>query len=196
MTSPLSSVQNELRLRRAPGVGLRPASATASLASFPQGSHTYIVPESGEYEFVGWGPGGSGGSAPATGGSGGFFRCRRSLLKGASISIVAGTAGSSNTTVTLPNGSILTATRAAADVAGSASVTGSSRGSDILRAGTAGNPAGTGAGAAPPGSSPYVAASGGAENDPGSLGPGAGRGSQGAVTLQGGPGHVLIARVG
>lgn len=196
MTSPLSSVQNEVRLRRAPGVGMRPASATASLASFPQGSHTYTVPESGEYEFVGQGPGGSGGSAPSTGGSGGFFRCRRSLLKGASITVVAGTAGSSNTTVTLPEGTVFTATRAAADVAGSASVTGTSRASDILRAGTAGNPAGTGAGAAPPGSSPYIAAAAGAENDPGSLGPGAGRGSQGAVTLQGGPGHVLIARVG
>lgn len=178
--------------------------------SFPGAvsAYSWSPPKDGRWKFVGWGPGGSGGTINA-GGSGGYFEITKALKTTDVVSITAGRAGTSDTSVSLPGGVTATATRAVFDVAGAAT------GGDVNLAGTAG--AGTGAagasglgtgggdggpesggadgGAGAPANLPYRGGQGGTGGAvSGSVGSGAGRTSAGSVA--GGTGLVLAVYLG
>lgn len=178
----------DTRRARPGGVnGVRRAAPSAAPYVYPMGSHTFTAPRSGQWTFVGWGPGGTGGSAPQNGASGALVIITRFLAAGQTASLVAGTPNSSDTTITLPGGVVATAGRASGITAGAAT------GGDINLPGTAGsNAGGSLPGAAAPSYGNFLGGAAGAYDFSGGLGHGSGRGEMGAITIAGGPGLILV----
>lgn len=206
---------------------------TPESRAYPVGSHTFTVPKSGIYRFVLWGAGGGGADAKG-GGSGAFILAERPLAAGQSVAISVGapslTASSDggnggSTTVTLPNGDVLSAGGGAgATSGGGAGGTASgfrtnlgdvaydgSAGGGVGSAGSAGlgeNGGASGAaldgisggGAGAPGARGYVGAAGGAGQNATPVrnlpGVGAGGGSNNpAGNIPGGCGQVIVIQV-
>jgi hypothetical protein len=186
------------------GIGRRPIASrvnvvAGSVYNFPRGSYTFAAPKAGYWKFVGWGPGGAGdgtGSGRA-GDAGGYFEKTVYLDPSHPVAVVV-PAGAAATTVTLPNGAVLTANQGADGSAAAAG--GTATGGDVnLSGATAGN-AGSGTGGAAAGGAPngggasanlpFRGPAGGDSTLP-TPGYGGGGYGSGAVNFKGGPGHVL-----
>jgi hypothetical protein len=168
-------------------------------------AYSWTVPRTGKWKFVGWGAGG-GGSPAGGGASGGYFEITRQLRRGAVVTITAGVASSSDTSVVLPSATA-TATRANGQTAGTAT------GGDVNLAGSAGVAAGSNPGAAglgtgggaggaatsgsggsgAPANLPYRGGAGGPGSGQGGVG--AGAGEQGVATIPGQSGLVLAVLI-
>ena len=89
-------------------------SVTPYVYSYPPGSYTFTVPKNGWYRFFVLGSGGSGLVAGTAGGSGALVVGERALTKGQAVAVVVGAGETPNnngnqTTVTFPDGSVMTA---------------------------------------------------------------------------------------
>jgi len=197
-------------------------SITAAVYTFPAGSSTFTAPANGFYRFVLWGAGGGGSISTdglGGGGSGAFISAIRYLAKGqVAATVVAppvfrngnGTA----TTVTLPNGEVLSAGggQAAAGSGGVASagqldtaingtggvaegVNGVSGAGTNPGAGGAGN--GNAGGAGAPGSGTFKGGggAGGGGGVPAGIGGGGASQSSFGVNIMGGTGSLTVSRV-
>ncbi|WP_421936341.1 hypothetical protein [Phenylobacterium sp.] len=156
--------------------------------TFPAGSYSFIVPETGDWQFVGWSAGANG-SAGSPSASGAYFELTRRLTVDAVVVIDVSAVGSTDTTVTLPDGTSATATRASGATPGAAS------GGDVNLAGSApetagsgdgGGASGTGMGGGAPGQLPFR---GGSATTSHATGHGAGGGDSGAFNAAG---HGLV----
>jgi hypothetical protein len=168
----------------------------------------FVIPVSGRWKFVAWGGGGRTGSAA-------YIEVTRALTVGQIVTVKVGRGDSapptSDSTVTLPDGTVATAGGANGNTAGVASggdvnlngTTGTSgtgaNGGDGL--GTGGGVGGTGdtisinGGAGAPANLPYRGGPGGAAN--GWVGgPGAGIGERSAGAIQAGPGLIIATLLG
>lgn len=120
------------------------------------GSYTFQPPKSGLYQFIMWGAGGPG-DGVNPGGSGSYCEKAFFLTRANGVPIVVGSNGN-NTTVTLPNGQVVTAGGGATNAAGVASggdvnLNGSLPGVNGL--GTGGGIANASAGGAAPANLPF-----------------------------------------
>jgi hypothetical protein len=200
LTSPLGGSPRKL----SPALGFPPVIGVVEPYVFPGASSAYsfVVPYTGEWKFVGWGPGGSG-SPSGGGGSGGYFEISRNLVRGQVVTITAGIAAVSDTSVALPDGSTATATRANGATQGAGSggdynldgsagvAAGTNPGNAGLgTGGGAGGTAGSGSGGSgAPARLPYRGGRGGVGSGTGGVG--AGSGEQGVATIPGASGLVL-----
>jgi hypothetical protein len=100
------------------------------------GAYSFSPPASGKWKFVGWGCGGGGLAGTSGGASGAYVEITRFLTKNqvVTISVVSG----ADTVIAMPDGTVATAGKASAAVAGAAS------GGDVNLAGTAGVLSGNG----------------------------------------------------
>jgi len=193
---------------------------TPYVTNFPPGSHSWTPPEAGWYKFCAWGHGGIG-NATGSGGSGGYCEITRSLAPGQTVTIVVGQcpfgSGATNTTITFPDGKVVTAgstdgatagTASGGDVnlagtAGSTSITGASGGSGSGSGGGAGGAGAAGThngGAGAPGVLPFRGGRGGKGNASSSESaqgatPGGGGGMPASGGEPGGDGLVIVQRV-
>lgn len=185
---------------------------TAAVRSYPPGSYTFVASASGVYRIAMWGAGDHGGGA-----SGAFVQAERPLAQGQRVAVVVANSDSSppplNTTVTLPNGEVLTAGSASGtSTGGTATATGrgdiainGSKGNDgtaqLPGGGDNGGAAGTNAGpfvggAGAPGYGGYRGGNGGNAVGSGTVPAGGSPGGGGATpTGVGGGGLVIISRV-
>jgi hypothetical protein len=123
-------------------------------ANFPPGSYTFTAAKGGKYKFIAWGAGGGAGTAGAGtdtgGGSGGYAEITMFLATGQSVAVVVGVGGlfasGGNTTLTFPNGKVVTCTGGAAGAASSGGTAGTATGGDVNLAGSAGVTGGTATG--------------------------------------------------
>jgi hypothetical protein len=145
--------------------GLRKAKSPLSYVYSP-GSYTFRPTKPGWYRFVVWGAGGAGNATGAASG-GGLVIADRVLSVGQSAAIVVAATGGAQSSVTFPDGSIITATSGVDGLASPGGVgSGNAQLGDITASGGASTIFGTaGAGAS---SGVYVGGSGGG------TGPGAG----------------------
>jgi hypothetical protein len=173
--------------------------------TFGTGPQTWICPRSGFYRFVVWGAGAGPGGGFA-GGSGAYVEKVAFILVGQQVAMsIAGIAANGASTVTLPNGTVLSAGAAPNSGSGAGGIASGGdfniNGSTGTAAGS-GNPGGNGGGTAG-GTGAADSGSGGAAGAPGritrvgtfrggngaSLGPGAG-----STLAFGGPGLCIIVR--
>jgi hypothetical protein len=168
--------------------------------NFPEAaSYTFTAPASGRWKFIGWGPGGSG-AVGNPGASGSYFEITKLLPIGATVAVVCGIVGSTNTSVTFQDGTVATAGRAAGGAPGTAT------GGDVNLAGSAPGVAGLGTGggtsgggptdgAGAPANLPYRGGNGltGSAVAPA---PGAGGGDPGAGGVSGGGSCVIATLLG
>lgn len=208
LTDPLGGSPRKLT----PALGFPPRIGVVEPYTFPAAAtaYSFVVPYTGKWKFVGWGPGGESGLTES-GGSGGYFEITRPLRRGSVVTITAGYkegATRTNTIVVLPSGETATATRATnttagtatggdVNLAGSAGLS-SSGANGNAGLGTGGGPGGTGSGGTEPGGAgapanlPYRGGQGGGFGaTPRSAGIGAGAGVSGADAQSGGMGLVL-----
>lgn len=155
-------------------------------------AHTFPITATGRWRFVLWGGGGGGkNSGTWGGGSGAFYLAERRLIAGQVVTISTGNGGpesggnGGDTTVTLPDGEVLTAGGAQSSVSEAGGAVTANRNTDIVFPGSSGG-LGTNAGANGLGGSGGAGGSGGigggGAGAPG-FGPyrgGAGAGSNGA----------------
>jgi len=136
---PRSIASQRVGRRRVAGKSIAARHGLTNLQSphqFPPGSYTFVVPKSGYWKFVIWGPGATFGAGGTDGGgSGGYCEITRALLSGQSASITVARSGS-NSIVTLPDGTVVTA--ATGTLAGGGAATGG----DVNLSGSAGGAAG------------------------------------------------------
>lgn len=215
--------------RRALGgtsVAVRGRSVSPISAAYTPGTYTFTARAGGFYRFVLRGHGGAGGPSNSNaGGSGAYVEAIRLLGAGQTAAIVVapgsstGSAGSTDTTVTLPNGEVLSAGGGFAQAnSGTGGVpVGKASLGDILISGStgvigAGNPGVAGLGPAggaggavgggraggtgAPGTLQYPGAAG-PTGDTAPISTGAGAAASGGLTinLPGGPGEVLVMQV-
>lgn len=164
--------------------GRKPAAQQVEPYSFPgaTSAYSFTIPRTGEWKFVGWGPGGIGSAGVSGGGSGGYFEISRNLVRGQVVSITAGRMAVSDTSVVLPDGTTATATRASGSTAGAAT------GGDVNLAGSTGPATGSNNGTAGSGTGGGVGGTAGGGSSGGSGAPanlpyrgGAGGNGSGAV---------------
>jgi hypothetical protein len=173
-----------------PRVWVYPAASDAST------SHTFTAVELGWYRFVAWGPGG--GIASSPGGGGALAVVERPLMGGQTVALTVG--GSHNgigsladTTLTFPNGEIITAGRGGNAGAGGVATINAGLGdigvSGTAAAGTIGGDAGS--------SGTYLGGKGSASNSSGGSTPGGGSGtnSVGPSSAKGGEGLIVVTQV-
>jgi hypothetical protein len=184
-------------------------------ANFPPGSYTFTAAKGGKYKFIAWGAGGGAGTAGAGtdtgGGSGGYAEITMFLATGQSVAVVVGVGGlfasGGNTTLTFPNGKVVTCTGGAAGAASSGGTAGTATGGDVNLAGSAGvtggtggsglgtgggvGGGGTGGGAGAPANLPFRGGVGTSAVSLNTPGPGAGGGATGTGGI-GGNGQVLV----
>jgi hypothetical protein len=110
---------------------------------YSAGSHTLVIPTPGLWKFVLWGGGGNANNSP--GGGSGYSEVSVQLNAGQVVAIVCG-ASAAASTVTLPNGRIITAPGGDTG-GGSPGAGGAGSGGDVNLSGTAG--IGSAGGAAP-----------------------------------------------
>jgi len=153
------------------------------VATFPPGSFTWTCPKNGWYRLVGWGADGAGNGGGGYGpGSGAHVQKVAYLAQGQSVAVVIAAAG--DTSFTLPNGAVITAsggsgqnggTAAGGDINLNGSAGGNSGASGAAGLGNAGGAGGanagsSGGGAGQPGYGPYRGAAGLAGNATGNRG--------------------------
>jgi hypothetical protein len=184
-----------------------------SCVAYPPGTHTFVAPRTGRYKFIVRGAGGNGTAGAGTGASGAYDEITVFLAAGARVTIVVAAGGSGlATTITLPNGEVVSCPAGANFLSG-APAGGVPSGGDRPLSGSAGAVSG---GAGEAGLGPAGGASGGVNGGagaPGTLefpgapgqafnvGAGAGIGAGGSFTSaandlgNGGPGQVIAFRV-
>jgi len=136
---------------------------------FPVGSHDFMAPVAGTWKFVMWGPGGdpvNNGSNLSGGASGGYVEYKKFLDKNQIVKLVVGR--DTNTTAVFPDGKLLSAGAASANIGGVAT------GGDVNLNGTSTPAIGTGL------------------SGPAGQGSGAGLGGTGSSAADGGAGAPAL----
>ena len=174
--------QRLLRLDPQADAGVEPY-----LEVYGQGSHTWTCPKTGIYEFAVWGPGGGG----SGGGGAGLSIARRRIRRGETAALSIGRGGinagdgsNASSTITLPDGTVLTGGRGEGSNLGGAG--GTATGGDTNAAGSAAS--GSDGGAA--GSSGSYRGGATSTSSSGGRGPGGG-----ASSGSGADGQAIISRV-
>lgn len=185
--------------------GAKKSPAQKEPTIYGRGTWSFVPALAGRYKFIAWGDGGAATSGSA-GASAGYAEATVYLDPSRSTAIVV---QGPDTTITFPNGRVVTAGAASTITPGTATgadlnIAGSVAGA--AGSGTGGGPAGaagaTTGGAGAPGQLPYRGGMGGNGNDnqaAGQSGPGVGAGAgqpSSGVPGGGGPGQVIVVYLG
>lgn len=166
--------------------------------NFPTGAWSFTPPKAGFWKFIIWSPGG-GSDTGTAGASGAYSEITKRLSTAQTVTGVTGRFNASDSSVTFPDGVVVTCTRAVNGTPGAAS------GGDVNLAGSAGGAAGLGTGGGAAGSStggagapanaPYKGGAGGpgggTSRDGDGLSPGGGGGRTGSGSADGGEAMIL-----